>query len=124
MLLNIIRWGLSINITWCAFILQIVFNKATEVSKFLVPSWQQWKESKNKVEAKSPTILVGTITRVIRRRPDNKTEISRFLAKTLFVNKIAMKSFLKYLSFGVDFKLNVPRLMDIINIHNISGMRS
>ena len=30
---------------------------------------------------------------------------SRFLAKTLRVNKIAMKSFSKNLSFGVDFKL-------------------
>ena len=31
--------------------------------------------------------------------------LSRFLAKTLGVNKIAMKSFTKHLSFGVDFKL-------------------
>ena len=31
--------------------------------------------------------------------------LSRFLAKTLRVNKIAMKSFSKNLSFGVDFKL-------------------
>ena len=30
--------------------------------------------------------------------------LSRFLAKTLRVNKIAMKSFSKNLSFGVDFK--------------------
>ena len=31
--------------------------------------------------------------------------LSTFLAKTLRVNKIAMKSFSKNLSFGVDFKL-------------------
>ena len=31
--------------------------------------------------------------------------LSRFLAKTLRVNKIAMKSFSKNLSFGIDFKL-------------------
>ena len=36
----------------------------------------------------------------VRRFP-----LSRFLAKTLRVNKIAMKSFSKNLSFGVDFKL-------------------
>ena len=32
-------------------------------------------------------------------------DFSRFLAKTLKVNKIVMKSFEKNLSFGVDFKL-------------------
>ena len=31
--------------------------------------------------------------------------LDRFLAKPLRVNKITMKSFLKNLSFGVDFKL-------------------
>ena len=31
--------------------------------------------------------------------------LTRFLAKTLKVNKIAMKSFSKNLSFGVNFKL-------------------
>ena len=31
--------------------------------------------------------------------------VSRFLTKTLRVNKIAMKSFSKNLLFGVDFKL-------------------
>ena len=51
--------------------------------------------------------------------------LSRFLAKTLRVNKIAMKSFSKYLSFGVDFKLQVPPLMyKKINTHNISGVRN
>ena len=34
-----------------------------------------------------------------------RLSLGRFLAKTLRVNKIAMKSFLKNLSFGVDFKL-------------------
>ena len=48
-------------------------------------------------------------------RPDIKTKyekvflwrfpLSRFLAKILRVNKIAVKSFSKNLSFGVDFKL-------------------
>ena len=33
--------------------------------------------------------------------------LSRFLAKTLRVNKIAMKNFSKNLSFGVDFKLTI-----------------
>ena len=41
----------------------------------------------------------------IRRFPP-----SRFLAKTLRVNKIAMNSFLKNLSFGVDCKMQVPPL--------------
>ena len=50
-------------------------------------------------------------------RPDIETKyeiflrrfpLSRFLAKTLKANKIAMKSFSKYLSFGVDFKLYAP----------------
>ena len=39
----------------------------------------------------------------LRRLP-----LSRFLAKTLRVNKIAMKTFTKNLSFGIDFKLKVP----------------
>ena len=34
-----------------------------------------------------------------------KVPLSRFLAKTLRVNKRAMKKFLKNLSFGVDVKL-------------------
>ena len=49
--------------------------------------------------------------------------ISRFLAKTLSVNKIAMKSFLN-LSFGVDFKLQIPPLMYKINTHSINGVRN
>ena len=35
-----------------------------------------------------------------------------------------MKSFSKNLSFGVDFKLQVPPLMYKINTHNLSGVRS
>ena len=50
--------------------------------------------------------------------------LSRFLAKTLRVNKIAIKSFSKKLSFGVDFKLQVPPLMYKINTHNISSVRN
>ena len=50
--------------------------------------------------------------------------LSRFLAKILKVNKIAVKSFLKNLSFGVDFKLQIPPLMYKINKHNISDVRN
>ena len=39
-------------------------------------------------------------------------------------NKIAMKSFSKNQSFGVDFKLQVPLLMYKINTHIISGVRN
>ena len=67
-------------------------------------------------------------------RPDIKTKyekyffgdflpLSRFLAKTLKVNKISMKNF-SNLSFGVDFELQVPPLMYRINAHNISGVRN
>ena len=35
-----------------------------------------------------------------------------------------MKSLLKYLSFGVDFKLQVPPLMYKNNTHNICGVRN
>ena len=55
----------------------------------------------------------------LRRLP-----LSRFLAKTLRVNKTAMKKFLKTLSFGVDVKLQVPPLTYKINAHNMSGVRS
>ena len=48
----------------------------------------------------------------------------RFLAKTLRVNKPAMKRFLKNLSFGVDVKLKVPSLTYEIKEHNMSGVRS
>ena len=50
--------------------------------------------------------------------------LSRFLAKTLRINKIAIKSFSKNLSFGVDFKLQDPPLMYKINTHNIRGVRN
>ena len=49
---------------------------------------------------------------------------STFLAKTLRVNKIAMKSLSKNLQFGVDFKLQVPPLIYKINKNNISGVRN
>ena len=48
--------------------------------------------------------------------------LSRYVAKTLRVNKISMKSFSKILSFGVDFKLQVPPLIYKIRTHNISGV--
>ena len=38
--------------------------------------------------------------------------------------KIAIESFSKNLSFGVDFKLLVPLLMYKINTHNVSGKRN
>ena len=44
--------------------------------------------------------------------------------KTLRINKIAMKTFSKNLSFGVNFKLQVPPLMYKLNTHNISGVRN
>ena len=50
--------------------------------------------------------------------------LSRFLAKTLRANKIALKISQKNLSFGIDFKLYVPPLMYKINAHNISGVRN
>ena len=65
-------------------------------------------------------------------RPDIKTKyekrrfpLSRFLAKNLRVNKIAMKSISKKnLLFEVDFKLQVPPLMYKIKTHNIIGVRN
>ena len=50
--------------------------------------------------------------------------LSIFLAKTLRVNKIVMKSFSNNLSFAVDFKLKVPPVMYKISIHNISDVRN
>ena len=47
------------------------------------------------------------------------TPLIRFLAKTVRVNKIAMKKLLKNLSFGVGVKLYVPPLMYKINALNI-----
>ena len=49
--------------------------------------------------------------------------LSRFLAKPQYI-RIAMKSFSKYLSFGVDFKLQVPPLMYKNNTHNICGVKN
>ena len=40
------------------------------------------------------------------------------------VNKIAMKSSSKNLSFGVDVKLHVPPLMYKIKTNNVSGVRN
>ena len=58
-------------------------------------------------------VVYYLIRRKIQVRHQNKIQkvffprfpLSRFLAKTLRVNKIAMKNFSKNLSFGVDFKL-------------------
>ena len=51
--------------------------------------------------------------------------LSRFLAKTLRVNKSALKKFLKNLSFGAGFELyGVPSLTYKINAHNMSAVRS
>ena len=50
--------------------------------------------------------------------------LSRFLAKTLRVNKIAMKSFSTNLSFGVDFKRKVAPLMYEIIAHDGSHLKS
>ena len=47
---------------------------------------------------------------------------SRFLTKTLRVNKVAMKKFLTNLSFEVDFKLQVVPLIYKINTHNMNGV--
>ena len=49
--------------------------------------------------------------------------LSKFLIITLRVNIIAMKSFLKIVSFGIDFKLKVPPLQYKMNTHKISGVR-
>ena len=46
--------------------------------------------------------------------------LSRLLAKTLSINKIAMKNYSKNLSYEVDFKLQLPSKL----IHNISGVRN
>ena len=45
-------------------------------------------------------------------------------AETVGINKIAMKSFAKDLSFGVDFKPYVSPLCIKINTQNISGVRN
>ena len=55
----------------------------------------------------------------LRRLP-----LSRFLAKTLRVNRIAMQNLLNNMSFEVDFKLYVAALMYKMNINNISGLRN
>ena len=49
-----------------------------------------------------------------------------FLAKNLRVNKPAMNKLLKKknLSFAVDFKLQVPPLLQKMNAHNLSGVKS
>ena len=61
----------------------------------------------------------------------NKHEIAFFEIKCTFfgrkentirVNKIAMKSFSKNLSFGVDFKLYAPPLMYKINVILAKGL--
>ena len=46
------------------------------------------------------------------------------MAKTLRVNKTAMKKFLKNLSFEVDVKQEVPPLTYKINAHNMNAVRS
>ena len=53
-----------------------------------------------------------------------RLSLSGFLAKTLRVNKIAMKKLLKNLSFTIAIKLSVPPFMYEINAHNIGGMGS
>ena len=53
-----------------------------------------------------------------------KLFLSRFLTKTLRVNKPAMKQFLKNLSVGDDYKLKVPSLKYKINAHNMSDVRN
>ena len=65
------------------------------------------------------TIGLTYMQSLSRRHP-----LSRFLAKTLKVNKIPMKSFSKNLLFGIDFKLLIPPLIYKINSHSISGMRT
>ena len=47
----------------------------------------------------------------IRKEFLRRFPLSRFLAKTLRVNKIAMKSFSKNLSLGFDFKQQIPPLV-------------
>ena len=49
---------------------------------------------------------------------------SRFLAKTLRENKIAMESFSKNLSFKIGFKLQLPALMYKIKTYKISCVRN
>ena len=50
--------------------------------------------------------------------------LSRFLAKTLRINKPAMKKFLKNLAFEVDVKLYFLPLTYKNNARNLSGVRS
>ena len=72
------------------------------------------------------------IYNMAQTRPHNKIQkvflrrfpLSRFLAKTLRLKKIAMKSFSNNLSFGNDFKLKVPPLMYKINTHNVCDVRN
>ena len=66
----------------------------------------------------------GSLKVSLKKKKNRVPVISRFLAKTLRVNKPAMKNFLKNLSLGVDVKLYVPPLTYKINAHNISGVRS
>ena len=50
--------------------------------------------------------------------------LSRFVAKTLRINNVAIKSFSKNLSLGVVIKLYLLPIVYKINAHNISGVRS
>ena len=50
--------------------------------------------------------------------------LSRFMAKTLRVNKAVIKKFLKNQSFRVDVKLQVPPLTYKITAPNMSYVRS
>ena len=66
------------------------------------------------------SVIQNEIWKIFLRR----LPLSRLMAKTLRVNKAAMKKILKNLSFGVDVKLQVSPLLYKINTHNISGVRN
>ena len=66
------------------------------------------------------SVIKNEIRKIFLRR----VPLSRFLAKTLRVNKPAMKNFFKILLFGGNIKLQVPPLTYKINAHNMSGVRN
>ena len=60
----------------------------------------------------------------MKKKIPRKFLLSRFLAKTLKVNKPAIKNLLKNLSLGVDFKPQTTPLKYEMNILNRSGVTS
>ena len=79
--------------------------------------------------------LIRRLSQGSSPRPNIKTKYKKYFFSAISfqqisgknsvkVNKIAMKSFSKNISLGVDYKLQVPPLMYKINKHNVSGVRN